>query len=53
MNAGGYVECPIPGCNRTVTKSNLQPDLLMADRVARARAREREQETQAQEFFDV
>lgn len=51
MNHGGMVECPIPGCNNTITKSALEPDMVMADRVARARAKE--SETQAQEFFDV
>ncbi|KAG2213351.1 hypothetical protein INT46_007210 [Mucor plumbeus] len=45
------IACPIPGCNKTVARTDLMDDPVMADRVARARNRKEEQDTT--EFFDV
>lgn len=34
------ITCPIPGCNKPLTRNDLMDDSLMADRVARAKERE-------------
>jgi len=31
------ITCPIPGCNRTLTRNDFMDDPVMADRVARAK----------------
>jgi SUMO ligase MMS21 Smc5/6 complex component len=44
--------CPIPGCNRRITREDLQEDEVMADRVRRAKARaEEEHSTQQVKLF--
>lgn len=49
---GNYTACPIPGCNRGITPTQLVADEVMADRVTRARARD-EQKANDTQYFDV
>ncbi|KAK4518507.1 uncharacterized protein ATC70_008725 [Mucor velutinosus] len=45
------ITCPIPGCNRTLTRNDFMDDPVMADRVARAKEKKAAADTT--EFFDV
>lgn len=46
------IGCPLPGCNKIITREMLVADEIMADRVRRSRARD-EQKASNTQFFEV